>query len=115
MSLGGAADSGLVIAGNGAKGDIDPVGAIDSNDRERELNQFFLAELRSRKRKHVVWDIALSKQRQGFRPSERGALALGIKGAFLPGAKKINPLLGFPGGTQLFGVHAHAPGAVVDL
>ena len=48
LSLGGAADSGLVIARNGAKSDIDAVGAIDSNDRERELHQFFLAELRSR-------------------------------------------------------------------
>jgi hypothetical protein len=62
---------GLVIAGDGTKGDIDAVGAIHGNNRARELYQFFLPELRSRKREHVVSDTALGKQRQGFGPAKR--------------------------------------------
>jgi hypothetical protein len=60
----------LVIAWNGTKSKIDAVGAIDRDERERELDQFFLAELRSRERKDVVRDVALSKQRQGLRPGK---------------------------------------------
>src|ERR1700731_1761084 len=60
-SFGGTADGGLVIARNGTKSNIDAVGAIDRDDRERELDQFFLAELRSRERKDVVRDVALGK------------------------------------------------------
>jgi hypothetical protein len=60
-------------------------------------------------------NIGLGKRRQGFGPGKCRALPLGVEGAFAPCAEKIRPLLSFPGGTQLLGVHVHASGATVDL
>ena len=77
----------LITAGDRPKGDIDVIGAVDGDDRHRELDQFLLAELRARLFKHLVGHIARAQQRQRFRPGKRGALALAVEGTFAPGAQ----------------------------
>src|SRR5262249_47490508 len=38
----------LMAAGNGAKGDVEPVGAVDGDDRQGQIDQFLLGELLAR-------------------------------------------------------------------
>ena len=59
--LGGTASSRLIVSRHSSERNIDAVGAIDGNNRESEVYQFFLAEVRSSKSKHVVWDIAIGQ------------------------------------------------------
>ena len=68
-----------------------------------------------RERAALAWTEALTLLTEGNVPDDVFALAFAVEGAFLPSAKKIEPLLGFPGGAQLLGVHVHTPGAAVYL
>ena len=45
LLLGRIADGGPVTAWNGAKGDIDPIGAVYRNNGKGELDQLLLVEL----------------------------------------------------------------------
>ena len=59
--LGGTASSRLVASRHSSERNIDAIGAIDGNNRESEVYQFVLAEVRSSKGKHIVWDIAIGQ------------------------------------------------------
>ena len=105
----------FVASRHGAERDVEPVGAVDGDDRQRQVGEFFFGELRARLLVHLVRRMALGDQRQRFGPSQRRALALAVERRFIPGVEQIKPLFAFARGAQLLGVHVDAVGAAVDL
>ena len=67
--------AGHVVARHRARGDVEPVPAVDRHDRQAQVHQFILGELRPHALVYVVRDASLRDERERFGPLERGALA----------------------------------------
>src|SRR5581483_11936327 len=104
-----------VAAGYRSKRDIEPVGAVDRHDRQREVGKFPLVELRAGELIDRIGDMAFGDARDRLGPCQSGAFARAIKRRLLPGVEQIKALLAFAGGAQLLGVHVDAMRAAVDL
>ena len=104
-----------VASRHGTERDVEPVGAVDGDDRQRQVGKLFFGKLRARLLVDIIRRMAFGDQRQRLGPGQGGALALAVERRFLPGVEQIKPLLAFAGGAQLLGVHVDAVGAAVDL
>ena len=70
----------LIDSRHSPKRDIKPVPAVNGDDCERQVHQFFLGELAAGLLVIFVGDMVLSDIGDGFRPCEGRLLAVGIKG-----------------------------------
>src|SRR3954463_10118442 len=64
-----------VVARYRAGGDIEPVPAVDRDDRQAQVCELVFGELLPDALVHVVWHMPLRDERERFSPFERGTLA----------------------------------------
>jgi hypothetical protein len=83
---------GLICPGRLAKGDGEPVPAVDRNDSHRQLDQLFFTELGADSLEFFVRRVTLRDERDGFRPSQGRAFAVGVERRFAPGVEGVEPL-----------------------
>src|ERR1039458_6808428 len=60
-----------------AKGDGQPIPAVDGHNCQSQVGQFLFRELLANQLKHVVGNMRVGDARDGFRPRQRGAFAVG--------------------------------------
>src|SRR5438105_258017 len=103
----------LVGSRNGAKTDGKAVPAIDSDDGQRQVHQFLLAQVLTHFFIDRVRHMPFGDQRHSFRPGQGGPLPLRIEGCFPPGVDGIEPLFAFAPGPRVFRMHVETVCAAV--
>ena len=111
----GGPPSHLIAARHGAKGDVEPIGGIDGDQRERQVHQFLLGELLARLVIHLVRHVVNGNQGHCLRPCQSCPLALGIERGLAPGHQFVDALFRFATRPRRFGMQIDSIGTPVDL
>src|SRR5690606_4798313 len=105
----------LVAADLGTEGDAEAVPAVDGDDREGEVDQFFFAEVFAYGVVDVVRHTVYAESGQRLGPLQRRTFAIAVERRFAPGIEQIKPLLRLARGAGILAVHVETVGAAVDL
>ncbi len=103
------------LFGNGTKADRQAVPAVDGNNRQRQVDQFFVTELRSHGCIDLIWHMINGNERHGLRPRQGRPLPLGIEWGLAPGYEFVEALFGFAARPRRFGVQIDSIRAPIDL
>jgi len=98
-----------------AKGNGQPVPAVDCDDGHRQLDQLFFTELCTDCSELFVRRMRLRDERDGFCPPQRRTLAVSIEGSFAPSVEGVEALLALAERPCILGVHIKAVRAAVHL
>ena len=98
-----------------AEADRHAVPAIHRGDRQRQVDQLFLAELPTRLFVDLVRHVVYGDERDGFRPGQRRSLALGEERGLAPGNERVEALFGFAARPRGLRMQVDSIGAAVDL
>ena len=83
---------GLVLAGDGAKPDLQTIPPINRDDGEGQVDKLFFAEALARLFIDFIRCVPFADERDGFRPGKSGALAIRKERSFLPCVQRIEAL-----------------------
>ncbi len=105
----------LVSAGDGSRGNAQPIPAIDGCDGQREVSEFLFTELLAGFFVHGIRNMRFRDPGDGFCPSQCSAFSVAVIRRFFPGIERIQALLAFADGSQVLPVHVETIRAAVDL
>ena len=106
---------GRQLLGNGAEADRQPVPAVDGNDGQRQVDQFFVGKLLANCLIHLIWHVVNGNQGHGLRPGQGGPLSLGVERGLAPGHQFVQALFGFAARPRGFGMQIDSIRTPIDL
>lgn len=88
---------------------------VDRRNKQRQVDQFLVAEMRAHRFPNGVGHMVVRDEREGFRPFQRGAFAIGEERCFAPGDDCGESPVCFAGFAGVGSVHVDAESTAVDL
>lgn len=98
-----------------AEADRQAIPAINRNNGQSQVDQFFIAEVPASLFIDIVGYVVNGNKRHGFRPRQRCPFALSEEGSLAPGNEGIKTLFGFAARPRGFRMQVDSIRAPVDL
>ncbi len=101
--------------GDGAKADCQAVPAIDGNNGQRQVDQFFVGKILAYLSIGLVWHVVNGNQGHCLRPCQGCPLTLTIERGLAPGNEFVDALFGFAARPRRFGMQIDSIRTSIDL
>ena len=101
--------------GDGAEAGCQAVPAIDGNNGQRQVDQFFVGKILAYLGIDLVWHVVNGNQGHCLRPCQSCPLTLGIERSLAPGNEFIETLFGFAARPRGFSMQIDSIRAPVEL